>query len=189
MNTEETKVPIPDEWYKEPSRKAVWVVSICVICLVVVASIAVLLYSFPRQTPIDVTLNAVKLDEDGNEIGTAKLHITGRYVNYFILEDQLELSIDPIDGLMHIKTMDKPGLPRSLGNQTGTEYWMHSMSAYDPDANAGAFLDFFCTEEFDRFAIRLISGEQGNFWYVTSVSGDYTAQEIIEYFSGIVPSK
>jgi hypothetical protein len=189
MNTEETNVPIPDEWYKEPSRKGVRIISICVICLAVVAVNAALLYCFPRQTKIDLTLDAVKLDEDGNEIGTAKLHITGRYVNYFILEDQLELSIDPIDGLMHIKTMDKPGLPRSLGNYTGTEYWMHSMGAYDPDANAGAFLDFFCTEEFDRFAIRLISGEQGNFWYVTSARGDYTAQEIIEYFGGIVPGK
>ena len=189
MNTEETNVPIPDEWYKEPSRKGVRVISICVICLAVVAVIVALLYCFPRQTLIDVTLNAVKLDEDGNEIGTAKLHITGRYVNYFILEDQLELSIDPIDGLMHIETTDKSGLPRSLGNQTGTEYWMHSMGAYDSDANGMTFVGFFCTEEFDRLAIRMSNAKQGDFWYVTSVSGDYTVQEIIEYFGGIVPGK
>ena len=102
MNTEETNIPIPDEWYQEPpayhTRKTIKVFSICVICLAVVAAIVVLLYCFPRQTLIDITLDAVKLDEDGNEIGTAQLHLTGRYVNYFILEDQLELSIDPIDG-------------------------------------------------------------------------------------------
>ena len=188
MNTEETNIPIPDEWYKEPSRKGVRVISICVICLAVIAVIVALLYCFPRQTSIDVTLNAVKLDEDGNEIGTAQLHLTGRYVNYFILEDQLELSIDPIDGLMHIKTLDKPGLPRSLGNYTGTEYWRHFLSAYDATNNIGAFVELYCTEEFDRLAFYVI-GVKKNTYYVTSVSGNYTTREIIEYFNGLVPGK
>ena len=62
------------------------------------------------------------------------------------------------------------------------------MSAYDPDANAMTFVDFLCTEEFDRLAVRLSNDKQGVFWYVTSDSGDYTTQEIVEYF-GIVPGK
>ena len=188
MNTEETKIPIPNEWYKEPSRKGVHIVSICVICLVVLALIATMLYCFPRQTPIDVTLNAVKLDEDGNEIGTAQLHISGRYVNYFLLEDKLELQMDPVDGIVQIGKCDDAHLPYSLGDQTGTEYWMHSMSGFDPDANSITFGYLVFTKEFDCIAY-LTSTSGKEVCYVGSVSDNMTTQELIDYFNGIVPGK
>lgn len=149
---------------------------------------AALLYIFPRQTPIDVTLEAVKLDAEGDEIGTAQLHITGRYVNYFFLEDKLELTMDPVDGLTQIGKFEDASFPHSLGNETGTEYWEYSMPSYNPNSNSIEFGNLVFTEEFDRIAyLTTVSGQ--DICYVGSVSAEYTTQELIDYFNGIVPGK
>lgn len=143
--------------------------------------------------PIDFTLDAIKLDADGNEIGTAKIHIYGDRLPSFLTEERIVLTIDPFDDLYQIedaklndkighvqhigKDPDNPGFLRLLYNakRTGTTDTITCVLTFSPDMQCFAFHCYPFGSDYKETV------------YVGSVSGDYSTRELIEFFNGLVP--
>ena len=82
-------------------RKAVFIIATCLVCAML---IAVCLYYVPtKSTPIDLTLNALKTDRDGNELGTVQITVSGTLTEYLFRDDRLSLQISPFEDLYDIE--------------------------------------------------------------------------------------
>ena len=68
---------------------------IITIVLIVVVLIGALLYFLPWPTCVNLTLNAAKLDKDGNAVGNSTITIKGVMLDYLFQEDCLNVSIYP----------------------------------------------------------------------------------------------
>ena len=159
--------------------------------------IAGVIYHFPWPTQVDTTLTATKLDAEGNELGTFDIHITGKKLNYLFQEERYVLKIDAFDTLTSIKTSDtgngRTGIPISrFGKKWGiAEHFVLYLAGIDTSVSGSdiVFMDLVFTEEQDRFILICHGSANGNWCYVGSLSGNYTAQQIAEYYPGLLPRK
>ena len=150
--------------------------------VLIVLAIVIAIYFIPSITTTDLSLDAVKLDKDGNQIGTVNITMQVQELNYLLQEDRIALNITPFDGLTSFiyeqSAIGEGDVPKHLFG----DVWRLFMGAYDTRQNAMTFLGVHFTEDFDSFAIHT-----GDVCYVASVSGDRTLQELRELFGGIVP--
>ncbi|MBQ6997876.1 MAG: hypothetical protein IJN60_05845 [Oscillospiraceae bacterium] len=161
--------------------------------LLAVIFLAGAVYHFPWPTKIDKTLTMTKLDDEGNELGTFDIHITGTKLNYLFQEERYVLEIDDFDTLRDIKISDtgdlRPGgIISRFGKELGREFLSLSFAGNGApgDAFDWAIMELTFTEELDCFVLSCRYGGE-KWYYVTSTSGDHTTREIIEYFMGLVP--
>ena len=160
-------------------KKSLVATAIAVAILLAVGGIVWgLLWNVPKAiTDIDLTLDTVKLDRQENEVGTAQIHITGKYREYVFREGRLELTIDAFDGLENIQT----------GKKADYVYFQDYGCGYIPfnaDYTTRGYtevLHLYFTDEFDRLIIQ----RRGDVRYIGSVSGNYTLQECISYFENL----
>ena len=72
--------------------------------LIILVIIALCIYFVPtKTTPIDMTLNALKTDSDGNELGTVPITVRGTLTEYLFRQDNIALDISPIEDLYDIE--------------------------------------------------------------------------------------
>lgn len=65
---------------------------------------AVCLYFIPIQsTPFDLTLDALKTDNDGNELGAVPITVRGTLTEYLFRDDRIKLEIEPFEDLYDIE--------------------------------------------------------------------------------------
>ena len=82
--------------------------SLIVILLSCVLLVAACFYLFPiKNIPLNTTLNAVKLDADGNVIGTEQITIQGSFKEYLFKDRLMELKVTPFDRLKSINIVDR----------------------------------------------------------------------------------
>ena len=162
-------------------------------CTAIILVLAALIYCVPSRTRVDVTLNAVKLDEDGTPIGTAKIHIEGYMLDYLLQDDRMELEIDPIENFDRISLRGVNGnkqqdvIDRFGKEYFGMDYLSVRFYGWDTFSESTASGLIYFTEEFECFAFQCKSFQQSPVYYVASVSGDYTTDELISFFNGLVP--
>ena len=162
-------------------------------CTAILLVLVVLLYFVPLRTRIELTLNAVKLDENGTPIGTAKIHIEGYKLDYLLQDDRMELEIDPFENLERIflngvNSNKKQDVIERFGKEHfGMDYLSVRFNGWDTVAESTAFGLIYFTEEFECFAFQCKTYQQSPIYYVASASGDYTTAELIEFFNGLVP--
>ena len=145
------------------------------------------------QMPIDFTLNAIKLDAVGNEIGTAQIHIHGYRLPFIFPNERIVLTIDPFDDLYQIEDSEvngEIGHIKYIGKEPNTPEFMR-LSFIAKSTNAEGMVD--CTLTFspdmECFAFRCypFGSDYEEATYIASVSGDYSTRELIEFFNGLVP--
>jgi hypothetical protein len=128
--------------------------------------------------PVNLTINTVKMNSDGQELGMVPMHLNGYYQEYLFKKDEIFLEFNDFEDYIQIRTPQGGRLYWEEG-ENGAKYGRIIICAGEfPGYGARAFGLIF-TEEFDRFY--LISDEGA--YYVGSVSGKYTAQEIVAYFN------
>lgn len=171
--------------------------------VLVVAAIAAALYFIPWPTKIDKTLTVTKLDIEKNEVGTFEIHITGKKLTYLFQEERYLLQIDPFDNIEEIKTTevstidgkDVTGQPDYFGQEHGMDYRQLRLDGRDRSNDGFKYvsLTLFYSGELDRFAFNCYSSDViydsdlVKWSYVGSVSGDYTTDELVAYFGGLIP--
>lgn len=83
-------------------RKIFLVAAICLASILLIT--AACLYFIPtKSTPIDLTLDALKTDNDGNELGTVPITVRGTLTEYLFRDDRISIEISPIEDLYDIK--------------------------------------------------------------------------------------
>lgn len=146
-------------------------------------------FFYENRTPINVTLNVVKLDSDGNEIGTAQICISGEKISYFLKEDRLLLNFESFDHLNNFKQIVvyyKDSIGKIYDYSTG--FYYSYFSAYDTTENVPTTCTLIFTDEFDRLALMCQGvGLDYSYTYAGSVSGNYALDDIVQYFRGLVP--
>lgn len=153
--------------------------------------IGILLYLIPWVTPVDLTLDAIKLDSDGNEIGTEQLQIKGYRYDYLFQKDRMDVTIKPL-GIRSIdvqtnNSVTGTGVIHSCGAIFDPECSRVSLGGWNSDAGYMLVSDLYFTEEFDRFGLVCRPYGDDVFSYVMSINGNYKSQELLEYFKGLVP--
>ena len=173
---------IPNEWLtsKKKHRAMPKWLRITLLCVLGVLIVAAALYFIPKTTPIDVTVDAVKMDQAGNELGTVQLHIKGVYREYLFREPLMELEIDPFGNYMNIQGgglhfLELPERDFDMGSML--------LTAYQVTENRMCTLNMVFTDSFDRFMISDGDSNSTEFSYVASISGKYAARETVEYIN------
>lgn len=162
------------------NKKTKKILSAFLQCTLAALFMAIVLYFIPKSTPIDMTVDAVKMDKSGKEQGTVQLHITGEYREYLFRKPQIELEIDDFGNYKHIQgisfdILDLPDHGFDMGSIT--------LGAYQAADNCMCFLYMIFTDDFDRFVICDGGSNNTELAYVASISGEYTAGEIVEYIN------
>ena len=110
--------------------------------MVLLSLVNLLLSVIPKsRTPIDVSLNAIKIVSEGEIVGTVPITVKGHYVEYFFKGDKLDVDISSFDGLTDFK-------PASIGhNPTPGEvseipdsYYARKHTTYYADYNGRPIL-------------------------------------------------
>ena len=163
------------------------------IITLVVASIviaAALLWFIPRSTRIDYTLTTSKIDRFGKEIGTTEIRIAGRKLDYLFQDSRVDFTIAPFDGLvwlkpaLHANTNQEGHLETAMENDIlYTFYYGAHENFSSHDGMTQLRLGF--SPDMDRW---IIINDSDRFYYVASISGEYSAQELVEYFSILIPA-
>ena len=90
-------------------RKIVIGVAIGLVCVLLLAAG---LYDIPiKTTPIDMSFDAVKSDNDGNEYGTVPITVQGQISEYLFQKSRLTLKISDFDDLYDISVLRSIEMP------------------------------------------------------------------------------
>lgn len=159
------------------------------ICIVVVVLVsAVVLSVFPWPSTFSHTLNAVKLDSRGNEIGIVQLQISGIRTRSLFKSRLAQVSVEGLDS--------HPALTVSFareGSQPGpysdnySANFNHVYISLTPGGGGSLFGTIHASKDLDRWMIHLRPGDGGEAYYMASVSGAYSPEELIRYFQMLRP--
>ena len=150
--------------------------------------IGLVVYWNPPTTAVSLKFDAVKIDEDCNELGNFTIELSGEKIEPYFEDPRLDLTMVPFDGLQSL-TMDSDSSifdgSRIKTHMSGA-FQEISCDSFDPVKNdfRGARIAF--SPDFDRWAYYDYQSET---CYVGSVSGNYTVQELYEYFKPLITGR
>lgn len=134
---------------------------------------------YATSTLVDLRLDTVRLNKNGEKLGEQQFHITGYYRDYLLKDDPIYLEIEPFEEFVLCKTAPNAEMELIEMPQHNVVWGIIHFTTLSGSVKEGGFWLLF-TEEFDRFM--LINNDQES-CYVGSVSGNYTTYEIVEYFN------
>ena len=152
--------------------------SIILLIIIAVLIVGFLLYAIPLQTNIDLTLNATKLDKDGNELGAAQIILQGEKSDYLFQPSYISLDVT-IEGRSVNFNTD------GYQNRSGAEirkYSHHDYYYIIPTGFEGqelCWLPVYISPDLTRWMLYDSANET---YYVASVNETDTAQSLWEYF-------
>lgn len=128
---------------------------------------------------VDVTLNGVWVDNTGKEGAAERIQLNGYFRDYLFREDSIYLETNKFGNLTHVRSPENSVLRMFPYTDRDLMYGIISLAGYYAKENAINVVNIIFTDEFDRF---IIEGRDETLFFVGSVSGKYTAWEIVEYF-------
>lgn len=162
--------------------------SILFLVILALVFVAVLLYFIPYSTPIDLQMEAVKIDSEGHELGTYTLFIKGFRKDYLFQPSRLDVSIDPIGNIFSIHPSyavtqfgEIPGMiyTSPLGKYLRVHY-----GAIQSITNDSIFCSLLFSPDMTRWAF---CDDLNSICYVASVDGEYSTAELLDYFYPMIP--
>lgn len=157
---------------------------IITIVLIVVVLIGALLYFIPWPTRVNLSLNAAKLDNNGQAVGNCTITIKGVMLDYLFQEDYLNASIYPFDGFNWIEltqngNSNREGMILSHFQECKKIYCYAS-------ADDALFCELLFTKDFKYIAfVANYPGEST--YYVTSSDEEVSVEQLAEYFHYLPP--
>lgn len=157
---------------------------IIIIVLVVSLLIGALLYFVPWPTRVDLTLDAAKLDQDGNVVSNTTITIKGVMLDYLFRKDSLDVSIYPFDNhkwvrLTNYSNENRKGVIHPHSGECVKVYCYTSEYS---------FCDLLFTKDFKYVAfVADVPGNGKNTYYVASANNEVSTEKLIEYFRYLPP--
>lgn len=174
--------------------KAARIVRALVFILLIVATIVFLLHVFFKhvpiaQTPVDVSLTAVKLDDMGNEIKTVPITIKG-YINKHLFQEEqvMDVSISAFDGYTNFKMNNINDISGGVVDLSHGYYY----TSYYASGSAGfEYFSIYFNEDFSRWAFVVNKyTEENPFFissrYVATTNSSDTVSDLEKYFGGFL---
>lgn len=167
-----------------------------IIILVLIIALACCFLHF--QLPYEHTLNAVKLDAQGNEVGTVEIPVTGTARRSVFHLNRIIAEVAPFDGISgfdidsakYEKFIDEDFLHRTFSiTDIGSKEDIMDAVSSDFEGYSPTSYTYYISisEDFDRWLIHVVVGDNEPVYYLASVSGKYTAQELRDFFGTRLP--
>ena len=158
--------------------------TIIFICVAVLL-IAALLCFLPLPTRVNLTLNAVKLDAEGNEIGTVQIPIQGTKWLSLFRQDRLDVTVGGFDDILPAQIDTSQLRKNSFEEYYRTTFGIVSTAFDSPNELASTSYTYTLEvcPKFDRWLILIRSGMDTKACYLGSISGNYTTLALLEYFN------
>lgn len=150
------------------------------ILLIVIALLIIsfLLYAIPWQTSIDLTLNATKLDKEGNALGTAQIALRGEKLDFLFQPSCISLDVTMEGRSVNFNT-------DGYQNRSGAEIQKYShrddyyINLTGFEGQELCWLLVYISPDLTRWMLYDYKGEA---YYVASVNETDTAQDLWDYF-------
>lgn len=159
---------------------------IILVILVIALLVAALLYFVPWPTRVNLTLNAAKLDSNGEVIEQFTMVIEGWRLDYLFQPDQLNVNIEPFD--------DYAWIDLSTDTQTNRKgiiytHFQDCEQIYCCTSNSSttiAFCELLFTRDF-KYVAFICDTSDGEIYYVASADDQVSYKELAEYFRYLPP--
>lgn len=144
-----------------------------IIIAVILISLAVLLCAVPRTTKIDQTMDAVKLDADGNVLGTVSLHIQASADDYLFRDSIFSFKVSDFDSYI--------GLESTWNRMDYTKlYYGSAVTQKTGEDGPFDIFNVYSSPSLDRW---LLWNQSDNVYYVISTDSGESVSELMRYFS------
>ena len=137
----------------------------------------------PRTTKTDYAINAFCFTAEGEPAGDFQITAQVTKKEMLFREPQLEFSIQPFDRLTWLKVVEAEG--ENPVNKLDEIQYLFFSAGDNVLADTAAMLTVAFDADMDRW---IFVNHSRKVYYVGSVSGDYSAEELTEYFISLVPS-
>ena len=157
-------------------------------CIVLILIIAIFTGVITYQsTPVNLNLDAAKLDNSGNATVTIPISISGTLKDYVFQNDILDVSIEPFDGFPWFKldedaSSGKSGLIRDYANECKKITFYSASSSGDI-----VFCSMLFTKDFEYIALICDESAPEPTVYIASANSNKTAEEVLDYFRTLIP--
>ena len=156
--------------------------------IVAVLFLAAVLYLTPWLTPIELKMDAVKIDSEGHELGTYTLFIKGSKKDYLFQPSRLDVSVDPIGNIYSIypshSVMDFGEIPGMIQTSPLGEYLRVYYGGIQSITNDSVFCSLLFSPDLTRW---VFCDDSNSICYVASADGEYTVAELLDYFAPMIP--
>lgn len=177
---------MPQDIFQDKKRNAILLSFIACILLLALA-----LYLIPMPTRIDLVLDAVKVDAEGNELGTFQIQLAGFRYDYLFQKSRLNIDVQPFDEYASIMLSDVYYGGQKIPGAILKYDFTGEMEAFEPDwtyvgcggkkinQTYGFLASLAFSPDLDRW---LFADHSGKVYYVASVSGTDATADLIGYF-------
>ena len=169
-------------------KKVVIVVAVVLLCVIVFGHCYISL-------PYEHTVNATKIDAEGNRIGNAEITLNGAKKASLFREDVLSVQVDSVDGAPGFEVKSA-----QYEQHIGEDYLhsnfvtddigdlVDSILNEDEIAQAKSYNYHVCiSKDFDQWLISVSVNGEPKVYYMWSVSGNKTYEQLLEYFAEELP--
>lgn len=160
--------------------------AIAIIAVILAVSVGVMLYCIPKTTKQTYTLQTTKVDADCNELGTYTLSVTIRQQDYLFRDSRMSITIEPFDTLYSFLWDETDGEGCQVYEMSALDYQYISLMAYCTAAYSYDFCSLAFAEDMDWW---MFCNESEQVYYVGSVSGTASTEEMIQRFALLGPIK
>lgn len=142
-----------------------------------------------QKFPIHFIMSAAKYNTDGEEIKTVNISISGNKLDYLSGQSRLDVVIADFDYLHSFQaSVIHAGdvmITGGIGTFSAMDYYSTYFTALTDHDSQIIFFEIFFSPDMDRWMLMNYSSKV---FYVGSVSGANTTQELIEYFKACIPT-
>ena len=151
------------------------------IIIAVLVTAVVLGCVIPRFTRLDVSLSASKIDANGEILGTYDIFLHGNYLKYITGKTALDVSVSAFDHLEQFIPVrnGRNKIDVEIQSWPGDETLYVHYSAWDMEQDRSVLVKICFSPDMDRWMLTDMSDQV---YYLGSVSGTYTVQELLTYF-------
>ncbi len=151
------------------------------------------LYNISKNTPIKVSMEAVKLDEYGNQVGTVPIAINGYLKEYLFRSDALDVNIAPFDGLTDFEPVEQ--LNDHVFGAIHNWQWSDWRSTFYTANGVGYFyhVDMYFDQDFERwlfsprgYLYTSMESKKEKYYYIASANEEDSLEDLKEYFKQIL---
>lgn len=167
----------------EPSLMRPYYKPTFLILISILLIIGICLFLFlPRSTPISISITMVKLDAEGNQIGTAEFVMTGAQKDYLFKDSRLDVTFSVFEDpdLLNNVVSHLDGIAGRIFDTLACDFRFIYPFAYDSETNSLYAVTLAFSKDYDYL---LLANNTTKEYYYACVSGSATTEELIEYFA------
>lgn len=157
--------------------------TIMFIAVALILATVTLICLLPRTTKTDYTINASGFTAEGDPAGDFQINVQATKKETLFGEPRLELSIEPFAQQTWLKVIEAEG--ENPVYQMDDIQFMFFSAGDSVLVNRAAHMKVCFDENMDRW---LFVNHSRNVYYMGSVSGDYSIEELTDYFGGMIPN-